>query len=70
MRNRIRSITRWPLDKVARSQVAETEIAFFRVMKDLIGERFVTPSTMQRYQSAIEIKRNLQAERVSDELED
>jgi len=70
MRNRIRSFTRWPLDKVSREDVADTEIEFFRVMKKVVGERFVSNRTLQIYSSAVEVKRCLEAERMLDDSED
>lgn len=62
MRNRIAAITRWPLDRGEAMERARTEIVFFRVMRDLFGERFMTQGNLSRYRKATRVYQKLNGE--------
>jgi|TARA_R110000824_G_scaffold120382_3_gene275620 hypothetical protein len=61
-RNRIAAITRWPLDREEALERARVEIVFFRVMRDLFGERFMTQSNLSRYRKATRVYQTLTEE--------
>jgi hypothetical protein len=68
MKNRISALSRWPVDRQQRRERAKTDIVFFQVMRDLLGERFITKATFRQYRVANEML--LSTEGGDDDLED
>ena len=60
MKNRISAITRWPLDDHKRREAAECDIQFFKIMREVIGERFISSATISRYRAACKVMCELQ----------
>lgn len=61
-KNRVPSITRWPLDHRERVARAATEVDFFVVMSEVVGDEFITPKTQAMYDAACRVMRETMEE--------
>ena len=70
-RNRISSITRWPLDMRERVDAASVDVTFFVIMREWFGERFVSAATLGRYRAACRVlEESIKERQAGDSNED